>query len=321
VNTNLDQYREWAETCTHLPVFWQPWWLDAVCPHAWGVCLAKDEGGKIIGVLPYFLTRKWGLSAIDMPALTPYLGPWYDFPAQLKLTNRYALEHTIQTELIKQLPAVFFFRQRWHPQLVNALPFRWNRYRLEIKYTYCLNLDAQEVFSGFASALRNNISNAAKRYTLERSISGEGFYAMNGHAFAAQKMKMPYTEVQFQKLAGQAQFHQAQSVYWDTEPNSAKKVAAIYIAKDQNYAYLLATGRIPEAHSGAVAWLIWQALQDLTQEGIKVFDFEGSSLRGVEGFFRQFGGELKMGLVIRAVRPHEWLKKQLKNNWFSNHLG
>jgi hypothetical protein len=303
VKTNLEQYRSWASGCPHLPVFFQPWWLDAVCPGTWDVCLHKDEGGKIIGVLPYFLTRKWSLSAIEMPPLTPYLGPWYDFPDNLKLTNRYALEHSTQEALLVQLPSCVFFRQRWHPQLVNALPFRWNGFRLEIKYTYCLNLGERDLYADFASALRNNINNAAKKHQVERSTSGAGFYAMNGHAFAAQNMKMPYSEAQFQRLSDQAQQHQVQDFYWAIEKDSEKKIAAIHIVKDQRYAYLLATGRTPDAHSGAVALLIWQALQDLATEGIQVFDFEGSSLRGVEGFFRQFGGELKMGLVLRKGNP------------------
>jgi len=185
--------------------------------------------------------------------------------------------------------------------LVNALPFRWNGFRLEIKYTYCLNLGERDLYADFASALRNNINNAAKKYQVERSTSGAGFYAMNGHAFAAQNMKMPYTEAQFQRLSDQAHQHQVQDFYWAIEKDTTKKVAAIHIVKDQRYAYLLATGRTHDAHSGAVALLIWRALQDLTAEGIQVFDFEGSSLRGVEGFFRQFGGELKMGLVLRKT--------------------
>jgi hypothetical protein len=50
-----------------------------------------------------------------------------------------------------------------------------------------------------------------------------------------------------------------------------------------------------------VAILIEQAIQDAAANGLKIFDFEGSSLKGVEGFFRQFGGELKVGLVVKKT--------------------
>lgn len=303
MKTNLDQYRTWAGTCTHLPVFFQPWWLDAVCPGAWGVCLSKNGEGKIIGILPFFYLKKWFLPFIDMPPLTPYLGPWFDFPNQTKPANRYALEHSVQEMLLKQLPPCVFFRQRWHPALVNALPFRWHGFQLDIKYTYCIQLGDQDLYTGFASALRNNIGNAAKKYRVEQAASGEGFFAMNSYTFTAQKLDVPYSFEQFRRLDEAAQQRNARSLYWAIDLLSQKKEAAIYIVKDQHYAYLLATGRLPDAHNGAVALLIWQALQDLRMEGIQVFDFEGSSLRGVEGFFRQFGGDLKMGLVVKKVLP------------------
>ena len=100
-------------------------------------------------------------------------------------------------------------------------------------------------------------------------------------------------------MAEEAQNHQAQDFYWAIEKDTTKKVAAIHIVKDQRCAYLIASGRAPDSYSGAVALLIWHALQDFATEGIQIFDFEGSSLRGVEGFFRQFGGELRLGLVLR----------------------
>lgn len=296
-----EQYRIWAETCTHLPIFYQPWWLDAVCPDQWGVALAKDEGGKIIGVLPFYRTKKWFLPGIDMPPLTPYLGPCYDFPGGLKKATRYAMEHTALEQLLAQLPRHVFFRQRWHPQLSNALALRWQGFRLAIKYTYCLDLGKGELEKDFTAALRNNIRNAEKQYRIEKAQSAEDFYALNWQSFATQQLPMPYSEAQFLQLDEQAQQRQARSCYTAIHGTSGVAEAAIYIVYDQQYAYLLATGRLPSAHSGAVALLIGQALQDLATQGISIFDFEGSSLRGVEGFFRQFGGTLRMGLVVKRM--------------------
>ena len=58
------------------PLFFQPWWLEAVSPDAWDYAIAK-RGDEIAAVLPYtFKIRmnRWRL--IEMPLLTPYLGPW-----------------------------------------------------------------------------------------------------------------------------------------------------------------------------------------------------------------------------------------------------
>lgn len=298
----LEEYRIWAANCSHLPLFFQPWWLDATCGKAWAVALAKNAEGKIIGVLPYVWQKRWGLKVLDMPALTPYLGPWYDFPEGLKKTNRYALEHDVQAQLLAQVPVAWFFRQRWHPQLHNALGFRWQGFQLDIKYTYCIDLQQTELNDHFTPALRNNIRNARKLYRIEKADLAEDFYALNQLSFAAQKMKMPYTTQQFERLFEATQKHQAGTLYWAIQEQTGAKEAAIWVLRDQYWAYLVASGRSADAHNGAVAMLIERAIQDAAASGLQVFDFEGSSLKGVEGFFRQFGGELKVGLVVKKWR-------------------
>lgn len=294
-----EEYRNWAKNAVHLPLFFQPWYLDVVCPQAWEAALAKDGAGKIIGVLPYTWRKRWGLRGIDMPVLTPYLGPWYDFPSGLKPAQRYALEQEVQAQLLAQVPSFWFFRQRWHPQLSNALAFRWQGFQLDIKYTYCIDLHKQNFGDYFAPALRNNIRNASKLYRIEVAESAEGFYALNQLSFAAQKMKMPYSAEQFQLLYQAVQVQQASVLYWAKHQETGAKETAIWVLYDQQWAYLLATGRIKTAHNGAVALLIERAIHDAASKGLAVFDFEGSSLKGVEGFFRQFGGDLRLGLVVK----------------------
>lgn len=297
-----EEYRNWAMACTHLPVFFQPWYLDAVCPQAWAVALAKDKVGKIMGVLPYAWRKRWGFGDIGIPVLTPYLGPWYDFPAEMKPAQRYALEHSVQEQLLTQLPPFLLFRQRWHPQVQNAMAFRWQGFQLDIKYTYCIDLQQQNFAEYFTPALRNNIRNASKLYRTELADSAEGFYALNQLSFVAQKMKMPYSEEQFQRLYKVAHAQESSALYWAQYKQTGAKEAAIWVLYDRQWAYLLATGRSRTAHNGAVALLIERAIQDAVARGLAVFDFEGSSLKGVEGFFRQFGGELKMGLVVKKPK-------------------
>ena len=43
---------------------------------------------------------------------------------------------------------------------------------------------------------------------------------------------------------------------------------------------------------GAMHGLLARAIEEAAATGCTVFDFEGSMLRGVEPFFRGFGGEL-----------------------------
>lgn len=295
----VDEYRNWAASCQHLPLFHQPWWLDVVAKNTWTIALAKNTEGKIIGVMPLLPVKKWGIKGYDMPALTPYLGPWYDFPAGMKRANRYALEHELQAQLLSALPSAWFFRQRWHPALVNALGFRWWGYQLGIKYTYCIDLIQGDWEAGFTPALRNNIRNAHQVYYISTATDPGDFYALSEQNFSAQKMKMPYSQALFLQVYEAVGKHAAGTLYWAIRKENGAKEAAILVLRDQQWAYLLASARSPKAHNGAVALLIEQAIKDAQGQALEVFDFEGSSLKGVEAFFRQFGGELKTGLVVK----------------------
>lgn len=297
-----DEYRQWASKCPHLPVFMQPWYLDVACPGAWESSVVKDKAGKVIGVLPYIIRKKWGFQGIDIPVLTAYLGPWYDFPENLKPVQRYALEHEVQAALLAQVPPYWFFRQRWHPQQSNALAFRWQGFQLDIKYTYCLDLLVEDRPGQYTSALRNKIRNAEKLHHIELANELDGFYELNRLTFEAQKVKMPYTAKHLQQLFQATQQQGASTLYWACHQQTNTREAAIWVLKDGRWAYLFATARKPDAHNGAVALLIDRAIQDAKASGLQVFDFEGSSLKGIEGFFRQFGGELRIGLVVKKFR-------------------
>ena len=69
--------------------------------------------------------------------------------------------------------------------------------------------------------------------------------------------------------------------------------AAIYVVFDTSTAYYLAGGATEAGRSkGAMHGLLAHAIQETAAEGCTIFDFEGSMLKGVEPFFRGFGGEL-----------------------------
>ena len=47
--TNKERYIAWAAKREYMPIFMQPWWMDAVCAgKEWDVLLAEDEQGEII---------------------------------------------------------------------------------------------------------------------------------------------------------------------------------------------------------------------------------------------------------------------------------
>jgi hypothetical protein len=67
--------------------------------------------------------------------------------------------------------------------------------------------------------------------------------------------------------------------------------------------------------TGAIAFLIWDALKFARQKGLKIFDFEGSMNKGIEEFFRCFGGNRVSYLHFQAHKSALWkLRETLRKS-------
>lgn len=60
VVADKNTFIRWAVEQPQLPVFFQPWYLDAVCSNGqWQAHLYQNDKGTIEGVLVYYLTTKY----------------------------------------------------------------------------------------------------------------------------------------------------------------------------------------------------------------------------------------------------------------------
>ncbi len=308
MDANKTHYRQWSATYSKLPLFFYPWWLDAVCgPEGWGVVLVKNANGAVEGVLPYHQYRRWGRPWIGMPMLTPYLGPLLLYPKKISAPQRYAFEKRVMQDLIDQLPSFFYFQQNWTPRIDNWLPFFWKGFQQTTYYTYLFPDLGQpdKLFSRFKSATRNHIRVAARKYRISEQGSLADFFSLNEQTFQAQRKSVPYSFEFLKKIDELLQPRSWCRLYLAVA-DTDRCEAGIYVVRDRHVAYLLASGRHPDSHSGAVPLLIWQALQDLSGE-VRQFDFEGSILPGVETFFRSFGAQLTPYYQVRKGK-YRWVE-------------
>lgn len=277
--TNKDKYRAFCETRDDIPVFSEPWWLDAVCVDGeWDVCLVEGNG-EIQGALPYYLTSLKGLRVIRMPLLTPYLGVQFFAPSN---------EQQITAELIKQLPKTSYTQQLHHPSFLNWLPFHWANFKQTTMYTYLLDIkNTDTVYSGFRKNLKRNLKTAAKELTCQSSDNLELFYKINQATFERQKMAIPYSYDFLKKLDTHLKAQQRRKIFVTIDKDNTP-LAAGYFVWDNQAAYYLAGG-----HTGnreAMSWTIWHAIQHFSNI-VQVFDFEGSMVKNIAHFFSGFGAQ------------------------------
>jgi hypothetical protein len=283
-------------------IFQQPWWLDAVAPGRWEEATVERDG-RVIARLPYVVRGRGPLRVLTMPRLTPTLGPWVE-PSQASTARALSHEMELLGALEAALPRADVFSQQFSPTVLNALPFHWAGYRLEVQYTYRLKgLDSEErLWKGLRGNIRGDIRKARKLLVVRDDLGVGEFYAVWAKTFARQGRRPPVSLADLELLDAACARRDARAMLFAVD--EADRVHAVaYAVWDEQAAFYLLGGGDPELrNSGAASLLVWELLMR-AREVTDVFDFEGSMIEPLERFFRAFGGRQTPYLrVTRATR-------------------
>ena len=282
------RYRAFCRTAPDVPVFAQPWYLDACAEGgSWDVALAEDAG-RVVAALPYFYKQKGPFRYATMPPFVKWLGPYLlpEFRGVLKK------EHGLLEELLQQLPDFAAFKQNFYPTVTNWLPFYWQQFRQTTYYTYRLNglHNLPEIEAGINRNIRRNIQKAGQQVRVVHNLSTEQFYQVNKLSFDRQGLAMPYSWAQFARHDAALAANGARQLFFAVDAQERIHSAA-YLIWDQQAAYYHLSGDDPALReSGAGILLIWEAIKYASEVlGLACFDFEGSMLPAVERIRVQFG--------------------------------
>ncbi len=279
--TPKNHYIAFCQSNSVITLYMQAWWLDAVCADgSWDVCLSYDDAEQIEGVLVYYLTQKKGLfSAIQMPVLTPHAGVWMremdDFmPRQHEI---YAYKQRILHKLIGQLPETILYHQNFHHSLTDWQPFYRKGFKTETHYSYILEdiHDLETVYGNINDAVLRDIRKAEKDLIYGVCDDFDVFFKMVEKINLKQNVKPEFEVKVFEKLNKQLTVKELRKMYiaFDTEgvPHSA-----IYIIYGSTSAhYLFGINNLEKQGTNATSLLLWQAIQDASNSGLDLFDFEG----------------------------------------------
>jgi hypothetical protein len=312
-----------AIACAH-SLFEQPWWLDAVAPGAWDAATVTSNG-EIIGRLPYVRMRRFGLTILGQPPLTPFLGPWIKSGSGTTY-ERLEREDKISGMLIGKLPKYDVFLQNFHYSVTNGCAFRWSGFSESVRYTYVLDAlgDHEKIWAGFRQEVRTRIRKAERQIVVRSIDDIELFIALNRMTYARQGMSMPYSVELVRRLDAACSARGVRRIFL-AQGTDGTPHATLYLVWDGTTAYYLMGGSDPLLRaSGAMSLLMWEAIKSATRV-TRCFDFEGSMLLPVERFIRAFGGRqvqfarlmhagtLKGQLALMAYDLHSARKRQSAN--------
>jgi hypothetical protein len=286
-------------------IFQQPWWMDAVAPGRWGETTVERDG-RVVARLPYVVRGRSRLRMLTMPPLTQTLGPWV---ARSTAGPARALgeEMELLAALESGLPRASAFVQHFSPTMLNALPFYWAGYTLELRYTYRLHgLGATDaLWDGLRGNIRREIRKARRQLEVRDDLGLDRFYAVWTKTFARQGLEPSVSRAQLERLDAACASRDARAMRFACDASN-RVHAVIYVVWDRHAAFHLLGGADPELRtSGASSLLMWDAITRAAAV-TDVFDFEGSMLQPVERFFRAFGSRqapyLRVSRISRGAR-------------------
>ncbi len=273
----------------HLPLFMQPWYLDAVCENGIWQAATVERGGYVVAAMPYFLKRKMGWRYVAMPVLGKFHGP-YLLPEYREPDDEIRLYNALIEQLPKGLAA---FSQDFHYTVTNWLPFFWRGFRQTTRYSYVLDLLSSEeaIFQNIAKSYRQKIAKAASQLTVTPDRPLEDLYRLLRMSFKRQELDAPFSFSFLQKLHAALAAHNACRLFFAVDPGSNALHSAALLVWDKGSAYYLLSGDDPALRaSGAAVLLKWEAIRYAKNVlNLPVFDFEGSMIQALERGRRDFG--------------------------------
>lgn len=311
--SEYEAWDEFVDKSDQGNIFNKSYWLNTVSDSF--KIMVCEEDGKFLGGIA--LPSKYN-KYFRNPKLTPQLGILLATPSE---DTKYASVVTNQMEiingLIENLPKYNLFNYTFNYNFTNFYPFIWKDFNVNVKYTYVIedisNID--EVYGNFQYYVRRSIKKAEKnnlRISTEYGI--KDFYDINKKTFDRQKMDMPYSYEFIEKLDKVLEERNNRKIFFAIN-ESNEVIAALYLAYDNNCAFYLMGGADPSYRdTGVQSLLLWESIKFASTVS-KRYDFEGSMIKSIESFFRQFGGKQKMLFNVYKSNPvvHVMYKLAMKN--------
>jgi hypothetical protein len=283
-----------------------------------------EQGGKVVGRLPYVLTRRGPFVVSRMPPFTHLLGPVVDAGVgkpQTRLTRRLSITRS----LIDQLPAPALFEQHFDPSIddglaiADGLAFQDRGFVVATQYTFEIDCrkSVEELWSAMHFKTRQHIRRAEEKYST-RCVNDPELFAsvyLKGMKALGRVNRVDFKH--FPTLFSECRSRQCAEILAAFSADGSP-VAMVYLVWGKQTTYYLLSTRVPNPNdNGSVNLLLWSAMKLAHQRG-HVFDLDGVYTSGTARFLSGFGGQIKTRLVARRSRSVfgalQYLKLQYTGN-------
>lgn len=309
--SSKEQYKNICASRGDIPVFLQHWWMDAVCEN-WDVAITMN-GDSPRGVWPYDIQTRMGVNLLRTPKLTPYQGPYVFYPADLKEVNRDGFEHETVTDLLKQIPHTKVWNLAMQPGFKQAGVFANAGMAISARQTFLIDLmqDEQVLLGNMKESIRRNIRGAETELSIVNDLSQIcTLYEYQKHTLNNKEVTQAHSLADMQKLMQACADNNSAALL--VAKKGDELLALVWNVWDAERSYYFMGAQKPgNDNHRAMPALLWHCMKEAKKRGNKIFDLEGSMDAGVERFFRGFGGNRELYLVLQKNESLLWRLKEM----------
>jgi lipid II:glycine glycyltransferase (peptidoglycan interpeptide bridge formation enzyme) len=287
---SIEEYASLA--VQHVGVFGSKEWLS-IYNKITCVGIFANEA-RLIGGFYYMKTKKFGLDFIKPPPYSPHCGLFFTNESK----NQSSKNNTTK-EILSDVCNYISGQKAginvlsFPSQITDLQVFFWKKFKVVPNYTYRIDLSKtiEEIKTNFDSKNRNKINKAAKEGVIveENSLTGEQLFEFFNSTLSSTGANV-YSEVLKNILTG---FPNATNSFSLTAKHDNKVIGNVFCVYDKvNCYYILGGVHKDSGVAGVNNLLLQHSIEKAKELGCKFYDFEGSMVKGVEVFFRGFGGQL-----------------------------
>jgi lipid II:glycine glycyltransferase (peptidoglycan interpeptide bridge formation enzyme) len=313
---HIDEFTARSEAA--LGVFGSKKWLSVYGDSITLVGIFKDEH-QLIGGFYFLKTAKYGFTFLKLPPYTPHCGLFFSSDSR----NNSSINN-FSKELMKEVCDYFSGLKSaltilaFPSNIIDLQPFIWDKYKVVPNYTYRIGLEKtiEEIKSDFDPKNRNTINRSLKEgvEVFPDRLSKEQLYDFFSDALTAAGANVYAAELKniFQSFSDPSNSFSMEA-YRD-----GALLGVVFCIYDAGTCYYLLGGVNKNSGvQGVNNLLVLKSIEKARELGCRIFDFEGSMLKGVEKFFRGFGPELVPYYTAnKAKLPLELLLKFKKRELF-----
>ena len=287
-----EQFPQWdalVSISPHGTVFHYSWWLEATGSE-FKILGYWDKEGNLVGGIPLPFKRRAGLNLYHSPRLTPYLGPIFDLSAADKNAERIFIMRNFGEQLARAIQGFDSLSYSVGAAAPDLQGFLRAGFHADLTYTFRIEAGTT-VDKAFRQVTRTHRQKLNKHadYIIETGDDVSVLVTLGRQTFERQGVACPYTENYLLHL-WQEISKRGRGILYTARDLTGRPAAALLIVTDPRTSYQIVSGldmTVPGSPAGSL--LTWRAIGDALNAGL-TFDFEGSRIRGVEQYYRRWGG-------------------------------